>query len=98
MTATDAPAGYEAITVQTADGRTLYWPPGDVGRLAPAAVCAVASRIVRLREKLALFSPEDQAMLRPFLLPLPFEEKLLSGKIEKVHDAILQIALEELSR
>jgi hypothetical protein len=81
----------EEITLQTADGRTVYWPPGNMGRLAPAAVCAVASRIQRLRKEIESFPPEIRAKLAPFVAPLPFEQELLSGKIEQVHGAIRQL-------
>ena len=78
----------EEITIRTDDGRTLYWPEGNMGRLAPAAFCGIAARIVKLRELLPEFPPEVQAKLAKLVTPLPFEEALLSGKMDKVHEAI----------
>lgn len=81
----------EDITVELKDGRIIYLPPGDTARIAPAVICQVANRIAVLRQFLPTFPEEVQRVLRFLALPLPFEEEFCSGKIERIHDAILKM-------
>ncbi len=67
---------------------TPYNPSIETARLAPAAVCCVASRILRLRAKVKDFPLTIQKELEQFIAPIPFETELLSGKIEAVDNAI----------
>jgi len=61
------------------------WTPSEAfARHAPALVCNVASRIVWLRKKALSMPPDIRTQLAPFLAELPFEAKLLSGRIEEV--------------
>lgn len=78
-------------------GRRTYSPDEEIARKAPAVVCAVASRTRRLRDELAKlrvnpkreFSLQDiEQLTRDYVSPLPFENELLSGRIEQVDDAI----------
>ncbi len=81
-------------------GRRTYSPDEEVARKAPAVICAVASRALRLREALAKMNEQPHAsaitfnlfelgaLLRDYTAPLPFESELLSGQLPKVDDAI----------
>jgi hypothetical protein len=81
-------------------GRRTYSPDEEVARKAPAVICAVASRTVRLREALAKMKAnphasgitfnlfELSALLSDYVAPLPFESELLSGQLPQVDDAI----------
>jgi hypothetical protein len=76
---------------------TPYEPSIEIARLAPAAVCNVASRVKWLRDLLAkeptLFTPEQQRRLQPFVARLPFEEELLSSRMDQVDEAIHKLGL-----
>ena len=76
-----------------------YEPTIETARKAPAVVCAVASRTKRLREKMEVIrqtdgvmksfsSHEIEQLLRDFIAPLPFEADFLSGRIDRVDNAI----------
>lgn len=78
-------------------GARTYSPDEEVARKAPAVICAVASRTLRLRKKLedtrnegnqsfSLRYVED--LLCDYVAPLPFEKELLSGDIAQVDHAI----------
>jgi hypothetical protein len=78
-------------------GRRTYSPDEEVARKAPAVICAVASRTLRLRDKLEdlrcgpkdSFTVRDIAeLLSDYVAPLPFELELLSGQLPQVDDAI----------
>ena len=60
-------------------------------RLYPAALCNIATRVVRLRNKMETFPPHIQKELEEFVRLLPFEKELLSGVMEKVEEAIAGI-------
>lgn len=95
------PAEYREKIEQLSEKKT-YEPEIEVARKAPAVICAVASRVKRLREayqKLLLENRKEElgsvirvhkveALLREILSPLPFEKELLSGEIEQVDFAI----------
>jgi len=70
---------------------TRYEPDAEAARLAPNAVCNVASRVVWLRNKLSEFTPDVQAALALFVAPMPFEKELLSGRMEDVDRAIKEL-------
>lgn len=74
-----------------------YEPSLETARLAPAAVCNVASRVKWLRNLLtkepSLFTREQQARLAPFVARLPFEEQLLSSRMNQVDEAIQKLGL-----
>lgn len=74
-----------------------YEPSIETARLAPAAVCNVASRVKWLRDLIAkepsLFTREQQARLAPFIARLPFEEQLLSSRMDQVDEAIRKLGL-----
>lgn len=86
----------EEIYLQTADGRTVYWPKENMGRLAPAAVVSAASRVVALRK----FLKDNEETLAPDLCkkieylcrPIDFEDQFLSGNSLKIHNAIVDSA------
>lgn len=88
-------------------GLRTYSPTEEACRKAPALVCNVASRVVRLRKKLADLHDDNPAMamnlaqLERFLLEftsvLPFEKELLSGDIEQVNSAFERTDISDLS-
>jgi len=91
------PDTYEDVHVTLQNGKTVYWPQGDMARLAPAAVCNVASRIIWLRAWLRKLGPEalsgmthDERRKLEHLIntPISFEKEFLSGKSFEVHNAI----------
>lgn len=91
----------EEITVLDENGRRTYVPTIETARKAPAVVCAVASRIVRLRERMAKLKPDVSYSLKDIedlvldtVGELPFEKDFLSGKIEKVDDGIIKCSNE----
>lgn len=76
---------------------TTYSPDEEVARKAPAVICAVASRTLRLRQamdKLRANPPESfslhdvEKIVRDYIAPLPFEAELLSGQMAQVDLAI----------
>lgn len=87
---------YGEVHVTLQDGRTIYWPKGDISRYAPAAVCQVSSRIKLLRK--ALKNHEMDAGLRRELerltTPLPYEAEWDSQCSITVHNAIKQLGNE----
>jgi len=58
---------------------------------APACVCGLASRMILLRRKVRELPEVSQRALNHLLTPLPFEQELLSGKIDQVELAIQKI-------
>ena len=89
---------YEEITLKTIDGTTVYWPKGDMSRLVPAAVCGLATQILELRsfiknnkDKINKIDPTLLIKLEKIARPIPFESSFLSGKIEEVHNKIVEI-------
>ena len=68
-----------------------YSPSEEAARLAPACVCNVASRVVWLRQIVKEFPLDIQAKLKRFTDPLPFEKELMSGKMDEVERAIIEI-------
>ncbi len=81
--------------------RRTYSPDEEVARKAPAVICAIASRTLRLRarlEEMRKAKPEVitlhdiERMLHDYVAPLPFEAELLSGDYLKVDHAIRNIA------
>ena len=90
---------YEEVHVTLADGRKIYWPKGDMTRLAPGAVCNVAGRIVDLRNLLKNHGEEIPAAIYQKLAmlarPIPWEEAWFSGKSVDVHNALKQLGAEE---
>lgn len=81
----------EEIHLILADGRVVYWPKGDMARLAPAAVCHVASAILRLRKILKDHGGEIPSdvlrKLEAVAGPISFEKQFLSGNSAEVHNA-----------
>jgi len=79
-----------------ADGRKIYWPKGDMSRLAPGAVCNIACRIVDLRSILANHGERIPAdiyqKLNMLARAIPWEEAWFSGKSIEIHNAIKQLA------
>jgi hypothetical protein len=67
-----------------------YVLPPEVARFAPAAVCRLASWLVRLR-KLAADDPALKAKVGHLLGPLPYEAEFLSGDIGRVERAIGEV-------
>lgn len=91
---------YEEVHLKTIDGRNVYWPKGDMTRLAPAAVCSVASRMVSLRDWLKKLPPntldgipilERKELEKLITKPISFEAQFLSGKSIEVHNAIKEL-------
>ena len=87
-------ADYSKIT-QVLNERRIYTPQEEVARKAPAIICAVASRVQRLRFKLANLDQtkrftlkEIEVLVGECIAPLPFESELLSGNIVQVDQAI----------
>lgn len=85
-------------------GAKTYSPDEEIARKAPAVICAVASRINRLRGKFRKLKEqvefnsqfkmsikELEVFLQDSLTELPFEKELLSGNIIKVDEAIRKI-------
>lgn len=82
---------FEEIHVTLDDGRTIYWPKGNMTRLAPAAVCSVVGRIQRLRKEL-LKDPRDMREIERLINePVAFEKEFLSGDSTVVHNAIKEL-------
>lgn len=83
--------GFEEVHVELKDGRTIYWPKGDMSRLAKPAVCSVASRMVQLRAVLKRDPLDMRELERLINLPIAFEDKFLSGDSIVVHNAIKEL-------
>lgn len=66
-------------------GLRTYSPTEEACRKAPALVCAVASRVLRLREAIRTGKPYR---IEDVTAPLPFEADLLSGDIGRVNAAL----------
>jgi len=84
------PEPYEHITVELKDGKKISWPIGSVVRLAPAAVCQIAARILTLR-KILSEEPMPAGLkrrLEQLAVSIPFEDKFLSGNSAKVYEAL----------
>jgi len=81
-------------TITDPVGRRTYSPSEEACRKAPALLCQVAARVVKLREELTKLDrphytrAEVERLLKPFCETLPFENDLLSGSIERVDHAI----------
>lgn len=78
-------------------GRRTYSPDEEIARKAPAVICAVASRTLRLRqsmEKIRANPPESfslhdvEQLVRDYVAVLPFEKQLLSGQTVQVDEAL----------
>jgi len=82
---------FEEVHVTLQDGRMLYWPKGDMSRLAPAAVCSIAARMVRLRAALKKDPLDMREMERLINEPIAFEDVFLSGDSLRVHNAIKEL-------
>ena len=84
--------GYEEVHVTLEDGRKIYWPKGDMARLAPGAVCNIAGRIVDLRAILDAHGcdipPAIRQKLEMLARPVPYEAAWFSGKSIEVHNAL----------
>lgn len=74
-------------------GVRTYSPDEQIARKAPAVICAVASRTLRLRKKLEDTRSEGnqsfslryiEDLVKDFIAPLPFEKELLSSDIVQV--------------
>lgn len=65
-------------------GRRTYSPTEEACRKAPAFCCAIASRIVRLREAIRL---KKNYRMEDLTGPLPFESEFLSSDISQVNSA-----------
>ena len=89
---------YEEIHVKLESGETIYWPKGDIARLAPAAVCQIAQRILILRKILSEHEMDKdlRRKLDQLARPIPFEDKFLSGNSVKVHNAIKSLGAEDI--
>jgi len=97
-----ASAGDDAfgeVHVTLQDGRSIYWPKGDISRYAPAAVCQVTMRIKMLRKVLKTqeMSPELRRELERLAMPLPYEAAWDSRCSLTVHNAIKRLGGEILS-
>ena len=83
------------ITVKLEDGHIIYWPEGDFSRLAPAAVCNIAAKILQLRKILKDHGeeiPQNVKKKLEFLAePFAFESSFLSSSIVEVHRGIKEI-------
>lgn len=82
---------------ETTEPNKKPWTPDvEFSRMAPAAVCGIVSRIVRLREAMnqtgqdgkPIFTPAQLAVLKPVAEPFPFEAEIMSGKMAQVEQAI----------
>lgn len=76
-------------------GARTYSPTEEACRRAPAFLCAMASRLQRLRKKLDTLDPDARIstpairqLLHEFTEPMPFEAELLSGSCEQVNLAL----------
>lgn len=87
---------YEDVHIQTIDGKHVYWPKNDMSRLAPAAVCSVASRIVELRNLIKDNPDIPENVAKLINKPIAFEKEFLSGKSLDVHNGIKQLGEEIL--
>lgn len=90
------PNTYEEVHVTTDDGRSIYWPKGDMTRLAPAAVCNVASRMLQLRKAINADPFDMREVERLIAAPISFEKEFLSGDSLTVHNAIKALGIEAL--
>lgn len=74
-----------------------YEPSIETARLAPAAVCNIASRVKWLRDLIAkepeLFTRAQIERLKPFTARIPFEEELLSSRMDQVDAAIQKLGM-----
>lgn len=101
----------ELKTITDSQGREVktYTPDIETARKAPAFICAVASRIKRVKEILKklrdqrahipanqiwISHTEIEKIFKECLEPLPFENELLSGDIQKVDQAINNITID----
>ena len=87
---------FEEVHVTLADGRTIYWPKGDMSRLAPAAVCSVVSRMQRLRAELKKDRYDMREIERLINDPIAFEKQFLSGDSLTVHNALKEAGKDPL--
>jgi len=85
------PDSFEEVHVTLQDGRTLYWPKGDMTRLAPAAVCSVAARLQALRKWLKANPDQPAELVKLITEPIAFEDAFLSGDSLRVHNAIKEL-------
>jgi hypothetical protein len=83
-------------------GVRTYSPDEEVARKAPAIICAVASRTLRLRAKLDLLRKSNQNqfslhdiedLVRDYISVLPFERELLSSDIVKVDEVLREFVI-----
>jgi hypothetical protein len=93
---------YGEVHVTLQDGRSIYWPNGDISRYAPAAVCQVTMRIKMLRKVLkkemsSELSSELRRELERLATPLPYEAAWDSQCSLTVHNAIKRLGDELLS-
>ena len=89
---------YGEVHVTLQDGRSIYWPKGDISRYAPAAVCQVTMRIKMIRKILKTheMSPELRRDLKLLTSQLPYEAEFGSQCSLTVHNAIKRLGAEML--
>lgn len=91
---------YSDITVELSDGRRAYLPKElQVLRLAPTCLCQLYSRIKNLRAHLQNLAAQgvDPSIIKSFdsfITQLPLEERINSGKMVEIHDAIMEICVD----
>lgn len=93
---------YSDITLKLENNRTAYIPSElQVLRLAPACLAQLYKRILDSRALLEQLLAEDKISIQaarrfdPIVKQLPLEERILSGKIIEIHNAILEMCLTE---
>lgn len=76
-------------------GARTYSPDEEIARKAPAVICAVASRTLRLRARLEEYRENEtftfkdmEDLVRDFIAPLPFETDLLSGNLPRIDEVM----------
>lgn len=91
------PDADEEVHITTQSGEEIYWPKGDMTRLAPAAVCSIIARMLDLRKVLKEenISRELTQKLEWIARPVSFESKFLSEKSIEIHNGIKEIGINE---
>ncbi len=93
---------YQDIILEFKDGCKVYIPKDlQLFRLAPSVVCQIGQRIKSLRSLLTQLEADGEISVntvRKFdqiIAPLPLEDRLLSGNVVELHDAIIQLCSEQ---